>query len=205
MFEQKPIRNLELLTYIVAVESVLLLVALICAFYSGINIWSYFKFTQGAVVNGILLGLAFVCLNYLNVNILPKYIKPFEKLKIAYEEVAPIAANVKVWSALIIAIVSGLSEEIFFRGILLTFWGLIPSALIFGLFHIGSANTIWYGVYTVFAGLFFGLLYKYSGDNLLVPVIVHIINNFAALPYMKYYYWKNISRIKFKSSNNINC
>jgi membrane protease YdiL (CAAX protease family) len=65
----------------------------------------------------------------------------------------------------------------------------------FGLFHIGNKKTIPYGIYACLIGFLFGFLYHLS-NNLFLPIAVHILNNFIALNYIKYYYAKKQIEIK---------
>lgn len=84
----------------------------------------------------------------------------------------------------------GFGEEIFFRGYIQSRlnegfgrpfctwnthwgWGLIMTALLFGLIHVfNPIGTPWWSVWTFFAGLFFGFLREKTG-SILAPATVH--------------------------------
>lgn len=74
----------------------------------------------------------------------------------------------------------GLSEEVFFRGLLFPLFtalsntpiALIASSLLFGVAHypfvFGAASAL-----EVFLGAYFTFAYWYSGYNLFVPILIH--------------------------------
>mgnify|MGYP005752568585 FL=1 len=82
---------------------------------------------------------------------------------------------------LVIGVLAGIGEEMFFRGVLQpklhlytgsVHWGIWLTAIIFSAIHIQ-----FYGfVPRVFLGAIFGYLYVYSG-SLVYPIIAHILNN----------------------------
>lgn len=87
---------------------------------------------------------------------------------------------------MIISLQAGIMEEAFFRGIMQTdlsnvlspAWGIVLTALLFGLGHFyqGIAGII--GTALLGAGL--GLSYYLTG-NLAVPIIGHVLGNFACM------------------------
>lgn len=81
-----------------------------------------------------------------------------------------------VRDAIVLAVLSGVGEELLFRGVIQAEWGIIPASVLFALLHIPERRLWIYGLWALFAGLFLGNLYSWS-NNLLVPMLVHIINN----------------------------
>ncbi len=79
-----------------------------------------------------------------------------------------------------IAILSGIGEELFFRGVLQDSLGLLPSNIIFALLHFPGRQFWVYSLWTLFAGLFLGNIYAYT-HNLFIVIIAHIMNNLLAL------------------------
>lgn len=78
---------------------------------------------------------------------------------------------------LLLAIMSAIGEELFFRGAMQPTLGLIPTTIIFALMHFPPRRQFW--PWTASAGIFgllFGLLFKFSG-NLLGPIIAHLVIN----------------------------
>jgi CAAX protease family protein len=82
---------------------------------------------------------------------------------------------------LVLAICSGISEEIFFRGVLQREVGIVAASALFGLLHpLGVAYVIWAG--TVGAGL--GALFVVTG-SLAAPAAAHAVYNLLALVYLR--------------------
>ncbi|MEE8388993.1 MAG: CPBP family intramembrane glutamic endopeptidase [Acidiferrobacterales bacterium] len=77
----------------------------------------------------------------------------------------------------LLSLAAGIGEELFFRGLLQSFVGVWGAAIIFGLLH---ALTPAYFVMATAIGVWFGLLYEYSG-NLLVPILSHATYDIFAL------------------------
>lgn len=81
---------------------------------------------------------------------------------------------------LLIALMSGLAEEILFRGWLQTKLGIVVASVLFGLIHIWGREGIGYGLYAVGMGFVLGYLFQVTG-NLWTPVCAHAVNNFLGL------------------------
>jgi membrane protease YdiL (CAAX protease family) len=101
------------------------------------------------------------------------------------ERVVPLFARCSVFEMAIIAILAGVGEELFFRGLLQTaiantssVWiGLVVASAIFGLAHFLSRT---YAILAGLIGLYLGVLFI-AMDNLAVPVIAHALYDFVAL------------------------
>lgn len=116
--------------------------------------------------------------------------------RVLSEEFRKILGPVTVWQALVLALSSGIAEEVFFRGFLqqaltdLVFGGgtgaaiagLVLSSLIFGLIHIGPDREKFlpWTIMALVMGFCFGGLYLYTG-NLVAPVVAHFTINFFNL------------------------
>ncbi len=79
--------------------------------------------------------------------------------------------------ALGVALVSGVAEEILFRGALQPAIGLIATALVFGFLH-GGLGRAWRGwaAFACIAGFALGGLERWSG-GLLAPMVAHVTIN----------------------------
>jgi hypothetical protein len=83
-----------------------------------------------------------------------------------------------------LAALSGISEEIFFRGAVQGEIGILGASILFGLLHpLNLSYVIWASA----VGLAFGVLYQLTG-SLLPPMICHGGYNLAALLYLRYWY-----------------
>jgi len=187
----------ELVLTVISVESLLFTVASAWGYFAHINPFHKIQFNTEDIILAVLNSFLLLAVNFLVINVFSKYIPFFRYLKEAYDEITPIAANITFPGAFIIAVFSGFAEEFLFRGIIQIQFGIIIASVLFGLFHIGSKKTLWYGIYAVIIGFYLGLLYHITG-NLLVTIIVHCLNNFLALYYMRYYYRKYIKNSNYE-------
>jgi membrane protease YdiL (CAAX protease family) len=96
----------------------------------------------------------------------------------------PLGKSLTLQEITIIAILSGLSEEIFFRGALQAEVGIVAAALAFGVLHPLNVS---YVIWATSVGIAFGVLYQMTG-SLLPSIICHGGYNFAALVYLRYWY-----------------
>lgn len=85
----------------------------------------------------------------------------------------------------LLAILSALSEEVFFRGFLMNKIGILWSTLIFGLAHFPRNRTfLLWTIEATAMGFLFGYLFYYSG-NLIAPATAHFIINLSSLKYIR--------------------
>ncbi|HEX2253595.1 MAG TPA: type II CAAX endopeptidase family protein [Thermoanaerobaculia bacterium] len=93
------------------------------------------------------------------------------------ERIAALLGHLSGDEALALAVLSGIAEELFFRGALQGSWGWIAATLLFALLHTGPGKV--FGLWTLFAvvagGLFGGLM-LWRG-NLLAPMLAHFVVN----------------------------
>lgn len=137
---------------------------------------------EDSILKGVYLGSGLFILSNIIVFLTPQLKKSLKLL----DEM--IIGKLETRDAFLIALLSGISEEIFFRGILQNGIGLIPSSIVFALLHFPSKEFLVYSLWTFLAGLFFGNIYEMTG-NLFIPIVAHIINNLIAL-----LLWKKVKR-----------
>ncbi len=181
----------ELILIVTVIEGILLGIAFLWCFLAKINPFNQLFIDFSNILYGAAGAFVLLSANYFALSVLSKYIDFFGRLKIIYGELSVIAANIDMPSALYLAIISGFTEEFFFRGLLQQEYGIILASVLFGLFHIANAKTLVYGIYAGAVGFFLGWLFIFTG-NLLVPVLVHILNNYFAFLHMKKYYRENM-------------
>lgn len=92
-------------------------------------------------------------------------------------------AGVGPMTLTLLALLSGVAEEVFFRGLLqnlLISWlgplGLFLQALLFAILHPAPRQAFAYPLYTGLAGLLFGLAYLFTG-SLLPGILAHFLHN----------------------------
>jgi hypothetical protein len=83
------------------------------------------------------------------------------------------------------AIASGLGEELFFRGWLTPYVGVLASAVAFGAVHQVRGRARWaWAAWAAVMGLAFGSIYRLTG-NLAGPIVAHVTVNALNLRYLR--------------------
>lgn len=83
-----------------------------------------------------------------------------------------------------LGLLPGLSEELLFRGVMfpafgLDWSGILLSSICFGVLHLSGWNQWPYAIWATIVGIF--LAYSVLGtENLLVPVVAHVVTNLLA-------------------------
>lgn len=167
------------------VEGALIGVALIWAYWADISWRRALIPTFAQCAAGVGAGVLLLAANYGIIELGARYFAFFRRIKQMIEiEISPVFRNIGVEAMLIIALLSGVAEELFFRGLVQSYLGLFGASVVFGAAHVWRKSAVLYGVYAAMIGLYFGGLYLYSG-SLWVPILGHIVNNFAALLYYR--------------------
>lgn len=93
------------------------------------------------------------------------------------ERLASILGTLSGANVVVLALASGLGEEVFFRGALQPRVGLELASLLFGLAHLVPRRELapWAG-FAALAGVLLGVLFETTG-NLLAPAIAHVLVN----------------------------
>lgn len=112
--------------------------------------------------------------------------KPLSEFREELEEkVVPIFADTNIVDLILIALLAGVGEELFFRGWLqdalankLGLWaGILIASTIFGFAHYLSLT---YAIYALITGIYLGVIYHLTG-NLFVVMTIHGLYDFIAL------------------------
>ncbi len=90
------------------------------------------------------------------------------------------AVSLPAWTTLLLAAATAGAEELFFRGGLLPLIGVLPQALLFGLFHPVPRRAWAYPAFAAVAGLVFGELTLVTG-SLLPAMVAHFAVNLQGL------------------------
>jgi hypothetical protein len=84
----------------------------------------------------------------------------------------------------LLALMSGVAEELLFRGALQPQLGLVAASLLFGLAHfVPRREFLLWTAFAVVAGALFGALFIGTG-NLLAPMVAHVTVNAVNLPHL---------------------
>ncbi len=147
--------------------------------------WSWSAAGWGCAAAAGPLAVAWLCLRW-------KW-RPIRRLVETVDRmILPLFGSCGPAEIAIIAFLAGLGEEMLFRGVIqagTAHWiggetgvwaGLIVASVLFGLVHLITPA---YGVLAGLIGLYFGLLWLWTG-NLLAPIVAHAVYDFLALIYL---------------------
>ena len=95
---------------------------------------------------------------------------------------APLVGRMRLAEVLAISALAGVSEEVFFRGVLQREIGVILASLIFGLFH---AVSLPYVLWAAAVGGYLGCVAQWHG-NLSAPIVAHTMIDTVGLLYIRH-------------------
>lgn len=92
-------------------------------------------------------------------------------------ELGRLIGELSAGEAAAIAVISAIGEEVAFRGAFQTWIGWIPSALLFGLLHLGPGKHFrWWSLWALVGGLGLGLMVDQRG-SLGAAILAHLVVN----------------------------
>jgi uncharacterized protein len=102
-----------------------------------------------------------------------------------HADLRPVAHGLDDVAILLMAVASGVGEELFFRGWLTPLVGVLASSVAFGAIHQVRGRARWaWTAWAAVMGLAFALLYKLTG-NLAGPIVAHVTVNALNLRYLR--------------------
>jgi membrane protease YdiL (CAAX protease family) len=173
----------RILLLAVAVEGGFIVIALLLGWWTATPPIPQFRWSVTGAAEGLLATLPLLAGLYALVR---WPVGPLGRIKQFSERVLrPMLRSCTVIDLLGISVLAGLGEEMLFRGAVqgsLRHWmdlwlAILLSSVFFGLMH---AVTLTYAVLAALIGVYFGLVYYYT-DNLLVVAIAHALYDFVAL------------------------
>ena len=117
---------------------------------------------------GVPAGLLVVCMDLLFMKYLPSSYYDDGGLN------EKLFSNRTGWEIIFISLIVAASEEILFRGILQTHFGLIASSIIFALIHYRYLFNWFLFVNITLLSFLIGVIYEWT-ENLLVTIVMHFI------------------------------
>ncbi len=181
----KPINRITLLNITIFVEAFLLLVATGWSQVAGIPLQTAMTFSYQPMLIGIGAGCAMALAGYV-LFLMTRTLPIFAQIRELVENLLiPMVADLKATDLIVIAVVSGFCEEVFFRGVAQPQFGLLITAIAFGLFHDPSFKHFSYATIAFVYGLVLGLLFEYTG-SLWAPICAHITHNLISLYLLRY-------------------
>jgi len=102
-----------------------------------------------------------------------------------HAELRPVAVGLGTPTLVAMAVFSSVGEELFFRGFLTAWLGVLAQAAIFGAAHqVRGPSRWWWMAWAAVAGLALGLLFKAVG-TLTGPIVAHALINAVNLAYLR--------------------
>ena len=125
------------------------------------------------IVAFIIIFASYICTNFTNY---------FNELKKIFTD---FLSHLNLLGIIILALASGIGEEMLFRGVIQSYAGLYATSIIFGLFHIGpSLKFVPWTIFAIIMGFILGALKIYTG-GLFAPILVHTIVNLVNMIMIK--------------------
>ncbi len=137
---------------------------------------------------GILFTIPLLVFNYLVFGPLCERFSVLSGCKYFKEKIVkPLADELDFVSAFCTAFAAGIGEELFFRGVLQTEFGIHVASILFAVLHFGPALRSYYLIATIYLvfGYYFGFMRVYT-NSLWAPIIAHGLYDYFALLYMRY-------------------
>ena len=130
----------------------------------------------------LALGLA---LGWLVVASTPWLIERTAWASALHRELRPIIEPLSSTEILVLALASGLAEELFFRGAMQPVLGLVVTSILFGAVHTGPKRVfLAWSVWAAVMGLLFGVIFELTGV-LWGAVLAHALINARNIAYLK--------------------
>lgn len=124
----------------------------------------------GLALAGIGVGLVIVGVVHVGMRAVPGVDR-------AASEFAALVGPLTAKEAWLLALMSGVAEELLFRGALFPHLGMWGTTFLFGLVHVIPRRSLWaYPLFAAGAGLMLGILRDASG-SVLPPILAHVTVN----------------------------
>jgi len=130
--------------------------------------------TPGLVLAGVVAGAALWAT-------IPLLLRSAPMRRVWNGVLLPFAASLGPRDVVVVAVLSGFTEELFFRGVLLPEVGIVLSSLCFGALHALCAT---YLVWATVVGAGFSAL-ALGGGSLVPPIVAHATYNLGALLFLQ--------------------
>jgi uncharacterized protein len=113
-------------------------------------------------------------------------VAPIRALRQLYRDLLfPLFRDSTPLQIVVISVLAGVGEEVFFRGAMQPEWGLLAASVVFGACHVGGRTTLPLGLWAAVTGAFLGWLTIASG-GLLAPIVAHATYDALALAYIRW-------------------
>ncbi len=171
--EIEPLTRIQVLVAMGVTALVLLAISKICLLF-GVNLLPV-SWNLRALLWGVAIALGITIASGLVYRIWPAYRRSADTYLMLV--LTPLLWPDLVWLGLL----PGLSEELLFRGVVLSALGLdtvalVASSVFFGVLHLSGREQWPYMIWATIVGMVLGYSALITG-NLLIPIIAHILTN----------------------------
>ena len=149
-------------------------------FFPKDSVAKFFNLSFQVVFEGLLTGAGLALAGYGFYFFAKKTKKFYEAVELFEQVLSPAFKNLKLIDLFLLSFISGLNEEVFFRGLLFPKVGIILSSLAFGVLHFPGKKYWIYAVWATCSAALFAYLFSIS-NSLWLPVIAHAANNFIGM------------------------
>jgi membrane protease YdiL (CAAX protease family) len=173
----EPLTRIEILGYMGVTAVILLLVAKVWQHLSSVSLLPLSP-TGWALPWGVGVGLAITAASSIVYRLWPAY-------RQSADFYLALVLKPLEWPDLLwLGLLPGMSEELLFRGVMLSDLGmdttaLVISSLCFGILHFSGPQQWSYVIWATLVGLALGYSALATG-NLLVPIVAHILTNWIS-------------------------
>ena len=171
-------------------QIVMMLLSILWIYFFSKDLFSrVFNFSLQIICEGLLVGCGLALAGYGFYVFAKKTKKFYEAVELFEQVLSPVFKNLQLIDLFLLSLVAGLSEEIFFRGLLFSkvaialsnvSVGIILSSLIFGAMHFPGKKYWIYAVWATASGALFAYLF-YLTNSLWLPVTAHATNNLIGM------------------------
>ena len=136
------------------------------------SFFGLFRMDRSVITLGAVSGIVVVLIDVVLMKVLPE--KYYDDGGINEK----IFSNRSVAEIAFLAMVIAICEELLFRGVIQTHFGLFAASVIFALVHIRYWGHWFLIVNIVMLSFWIGIIYQLSNQNLLVTIFMHFIVDF---------------------------
>lgn len=162
----------ELTFHLVATQIVLLTISIILGIFLVKDLSSFFnlfRFDSSIYVMGIINGVIIVILDLFLMKVLPD--RYYDDGGINEK----IFQNRSILEIIGLTLLIAFSEEILFRGIIQTHFGIVAASIIFAIVHIRYWGHWFLIINIVILSFWIGFVYEWSNHDLLTTITMHFI------------------------------
>jgi membrane protease YdiL (CAAX protease family) len=183
----KPaVSRTTIVNFTIVIQALLLLVATVWGYFSGVRLGTYLFFSYKAMLIGCAVGGGMALAAYLllkvarSANILPQLRDTVDNFLV------PLFSNINGVDIVVIAALAGFCEEVFFRGVIQHQFGIVLASIAFALLHDPSLRNMTYTITALIYGFILGYLFIITG-NLWAPIFAHGVYDLIILLLLRYW------------------